>query len=394
MSSAIAFNVFLISALLCVIALLFLCSLMRSSIRGVHEWCIANVAALFAFTLYAFDNELPPILTYEGANSAYALAHVALHVGFCRFFSRKVQWIPLCFAMTAFVATVTFFHYFYYSFTLRTIAVSVFSGAICLAIVSTIVRSKSAWKAAYPYVLTTSLAALAATGHFLRAAAHGAMAGEVTSLLQPAPINLVFITLGTLVLPAMTMGAILMVHDRMLAQAEYASNHDFLTGALSRRAFFEAANKELKGAARTRQKLAMLIFDVDHFKGINDRYGHGVGDQVLINIAARVEHIRRASDYFGRVGGEEFALLLPGTDSVHACVVAERVRHALDCKTLVDQENIELPVLPAYTVSIGFAVLDDAESFKDLMARADAALYAAKAAGRNTAVLARSRLSA
>lgn len=394
MPSAVAFNVFLISALLCVIALLFLFSLLRSSIPGVREWCIANVAALLAFALYAFDKKFPPVFTYEGANSAYAFAHAALYVGFCRFFSRKVPWIPLCCAITVFIVTVTFFHYFYYSFALRTIAVSAFSGAICITIGSTIVRSKNEWKAAYPYVLTTCLAAVAATGHFLRAAVHGAMAGEMTSLLQPAPLNLLFITLGTLVLPAMTMGAILMVHERMLGQAEYASNHDFLTGALSRRAFFEAANKELKKTARTQQKLALLIFDVDHFKGINDRYGHGVGDQVLIDIAARVEHIRRGSDYFGRIGGEEFALLLPETDSVRAVVVAERVRHALDCRTVLDRGNEELPINTAYTVSIGLAILDDAESFKDLMARADAALYGAKAAGRNTAVLAKSSLSA
>lgn len=393
MPTAVAFNILLIAALLCVTALLLLGSLRRSNIPGILEWSIANAAALAAFSLYAFDNDLLPFLSYEGANGAYAFAHVALYVGFCQFFSRKVPWLSLCIAMTIFIGTVTYFHYFYYSFALRTIVVSIFSGTTCLAVASTIFRSKTTWRVSYPYVLTAILAGTAALGHFLRGVVHGTIGTDMSSLLQAAPLNLVFITLGSIVLPAITMGAILMVHERLLAQAEHASEHDFLTGALSRRAFFAAAEKEIKRAARTKQKLAVLIFDVDHFKGINDRYGHGIGDQVLMNIAARVDHIKRASDCFARVGGEEFALLLPETDSSDAAAIAERVRHALDCQTEVVQESDALRIQPAYTVSIGFAVMNDAESFNDLMMRADAALYGAKAAGRNTVVLARSRLS-
>lgn len=388
MPSAIAFNILLIAALLCLVALLFLCSLLRSSIPGVREWCIADLAAVCAFCLYAFDNELPPLLSYEGANSAYAFAHASLYAGFCRFFARKVPWISLGFGITIFIVAVSYFHYFHYSFALRTVAVSIFSGAICFAIASTIAASEFMRRAAYPYVLTASLAALAAIGHILRAGVHVTIGIDMTSLLAPAPFNLAFITLGSVVLPTITIGAILMVHERMLAQAEHAGDYDFLTGALSRRAFFAAADKAIKRAARTQQKLALLIFDVDHFKSINDRYGHGVGDQVLIDIAARVERIRRASDFFARIGGEEFALLLPETNTLQAALVAERVRHALDCKTVASRESDKVPIQPGYTVSIGFAVMNDAESINDLMARADAALYGAKGAGRNTAVLA------
>jgi diguanylate cyclase (GGDEF)-like protein len=382
--------IFLLSALLCIVSVLFLGSLLRSGIPGLRAWSAANVVALIAFFLYALDNELPPLLTYEGANSAYAIANACLYVGFRRFFRHEVPWLGLCPGLLVFIATVSFFHYVVYSFALRTIAVSVFSGVICFAVAKTITSSRDQWRTAYPYGLTAILAVLAGVGHFARAAVHRAFPGEMTSLLQPAPWNLFFITLGTLVLPALTMGAIIMVHDRMLAEAEYASKYDFLTGALSRRAFFEAAYKELRRSARTTQKFTLLIFDVDHFKKINDTYGHAVGDQVLVHIAKRVQTLLRASDYFGRIGGEEFALLFPETGDVQASIVAERLRHALDWKVLAESNAEGQAVQPAYTVSIGFAVLDHLESLEDVMARADAALYDAKSSGRNLAVFANS----
>lgn len=183
-----------------------------------------------------------------------------------------------------------------------------------------------------------------------------------------------------------------MVHDRMMAQAEDASNYDFLTGALSRRAFVEAGRKELKRFARNGLKFTMLIFDVDHFKQINDTYGHASGDEVLINIVAEVNKLLRTSDHFGRIGGEEFALLLPETDEIQAPAIAERVRHALDRRAPAVLDSEQHTLRPTYTVSIGFAVVDHAECLEDLMARADAALYDAKTAGRNMAVFANSRL--
>jgi diguanylate cyclase (GGDEF)-like protein len=171
----------------------------------------------------------------------------------------------------------------------------------------------------------------------------------------------------------------MMVHDRMMAKAEHAANRDFLTGAWSRRAFFELAERELARARRGAHAIALLAIDIDHFKSINDTLGHQVGDEVLVDMALRVETVTRSIDYFSRVGGEEFAVLLPDTDRPAALMIAERLRAALDRSKAGGQAA-------AYTVSIGVATLRGTDSFRELMRRADAALYQAKAMGRNRVI--------
>ena len=122
------------------------------------------------------------------------------------------------------------------------------------------------------------MAGVVAIGHVARALIYLGKQDEMTSLLQPSPWNLAFLTFGVMVLPVLTMGAVMVVHDRMLAKAEHAANRDFLTGAWSRRAFFEFAERELALLKRTDGKLSLLVMDVDHFKSINDRWGHAAGD--------------------------------------------------------------------------------------------------------------------
>lgn len=119
--------------------------------------------------------------------------------------------------------------------------------------------------------------------------------------------------------------------------------------------------------------------DVDHFKRINDTHGHAVGDQVLRDLVLHTQEVVRKIDYCARLGGEEFAVLLPDASFETALAVAERVRAALDRSLQLAPATI--PV--AYTVSIGVAMLEEGENITGLMARADKALYAAKAGGRN-----------
>ncbi|MGB9107126.1 MAG: GGDEF domain-containing protein, partial [Telluria sp.] len=157
------------------------------------------------------------------------------------------------------------------------------------------------------------------------------------------------------------------------------ANHDHLTGARSRRAFFELAVREQARALRRRSPLSLLLFDVDHFKRINDTHGHATGDRVLVDIVERTGAVIRSIDTVARVGGEEFAVLLPDTGADTALLVAERLRHGLD--RALDQAG--------YTVSIGAATLAAGETIDAMLSRADAALYAAKAGGRNAVVDAR-----
>lgn len=155
---------------------------------------------------------------------------------------------------------------------------------------------------------------------------------------------------------------------------------DGLTGILNRRSFLERAAMELKRAFRHRTPTSLLMIDIDHFKNVNDTYGHHVGDEVLRSLARRLAGGLRQEDLLGRIGGEEFAALLPQTDIEGALLAAERLRFAVE-SMVVPCDGWEIRI----TASIG-ASLQEAERVQDLerlLKRADSALYAAKQNGRN-----------
>lgn len=377
-----AFNILVIGALFCVVMLLVLISLLRSGIPGVREWSVANGIGFCALVLYAFGKELPDLAAYELANGTYAAASAAILVGFRRFFGRKVYLRPLLLGVVAVTALIAVFHYAIDSFALRTATVALYQGGICFMIALTILRARQAWRSHYPYVFTVGMAGLITLGHAVRAVIYLANPVELTSLLQPSPWNLFFLSAGTFVLPVLSIGAVMMVHDTMMAKAEHAANRDFLTGAWSRRALFELAERELSLARRTNRPMALLMLDIDNFKSINDTWGHTTGDRVLMDAVLRAETAIRSIDYFSRVGGEEFAVLLPETGRTAGVKVAERIRVTMEGSA--NAFHLEgQPDTPAYTVSIGLAMLRESDSFQELMRRADAALYAAKASGRN-----------
>lgn len=381
-----AFNILLIAVFFCVLQLLVIASLLRSGIAGVKTLTAANGIGIAAFILYALGKELPPLIAYEIANGVYAAAGAAMLAGFRRLFARRVPWALLSAGVALVMIAIAVFHYVIDSYALRTVTVAVFQSALCVDIGLTVFRSRKSSRSRYPYVFTLGMTAIIVFGHTVRSAIYLAHPAELTSLLQPSPWNLFFLSAGTMVLPVLTLGAVMMVHDRMMEQAEHAANRDFLTGAWSRRAFFEMAERELARARRTGHKLSLLVLDVDNFKAINDTSGHAAGDQVLVDIVLRAAAAIRSTDYFARIGGEEFAVLLPDTDRACALVVAERLRATLERMTSTDRSGAGERRTAAYTVSIGLAVLRDAESFHALMQRADAALYEAKASGRNLVV--------
>lgn len=158
------------------------------------------------------------------------------------------------------------------------------------------------------------------------------------------------------------------------------ARRDQLTGLLNRRALFDQLTIELKRSGRHGFLSALLMLDLDFFKQINDRYGHPAGDEVLKRFSAMCQETARATDVVARLGGEEFAILLPQTDHKAALVIAERLRERVEHQTL-DIDAIPDPV--HLTVSIGLAVSSPGVTGDQLIASADAALYQAKQSGRN-----------
>lgn len=158
-------------------------------------------------------------------------------------------------------------------------------------------------------------------------------------------------------------------------------NHDFLTGVSSRSWFMRQAIVELHRAIRYNNPLSVLMLDIDFFKRINDTHGHQVGDIVLKSVADLCRQMLRDSDVVGRLGGEEFALLLPETNHHQAFIVAERLRASIEKANIVlPAEDVNLKL----TVSIGVATLvEKTDEVEAIIARADKALYEAKNSGRN-----------
>ncbi|WP_440995005.1 GGDEF domain-containing protein [Arhodomonas sp. SL1] len=159
---------------------------------------------------------------------------------------------------------------------------------------------------------------------------------------------------------------------------------DELTGLSNRRYFFEQAAGMLRKRRHGDRGPVVCMLDVDHFKAINDAYGHAAGDAVLTELARRCREVLREQDVMGRLGGEEFVVLLPQTDREGGLQVAERLRR------VIEAEPVEIPggsEPAALTVTIGVAALDDGEADVDkAILRADEALYRGKAAGRNRVV--------
>lgn len=168
--------------------------------------------------------------------------------------------------------------------------------------------------------------------------------------------------------------------QRLREELERRACTDPLTSLANRGHFEQIANHHLARARRSGESLTLLVMDLDHFKRINDTHGHPAGDLVLRGVAAQLQQLVRRCDLVGRIGGEEFAILLPNTAAHAAVVLAERLRQCLSEQRFTLTGGTQLGV----TVSIGVAALipDDTE-FEPLFERADQALYRAKAAGRN-----------
>jgi diguanylate cyclase (GGDEF)-like protein len=175
------------------------------------------------------------------------------------------------------------------------------------------------------------------------------------------------------------------IEQRKLMEEELRklATTDYLTGLFIRRQLFELGEKEINRAQRNGDPLSLMMLDIDHFKSINDTYGHAIGDEVLKKFSMLFRDSLRNIDIVCRFGGEEFVAILPDTDTQTATDVAQRLRL-----------NVETSIMPIegkelkYTISIGLAVLREKDiSINQLINRADEALYHAKRSGRNQVVV-------
>lgn len=168
--------------------------------------------------------------------------------------------------------------------------------------------------------------------------------------------------------------ALVVDHAMLWTQA----HRDALSGAMTRRAFTDDVSRAVSECRRNGAQYSLIMFDLDNFKAVNDRYGHAAGDAVLRAVGAAVQAELRHEDRFGRLGGEEFGVLI-AADADIALEIAERVRMAIEKAVAPECPHV------TFTASLGVAACDmECDTVEALMAQADSRLYAAKAAGRNT----------
>lgn len=163
---------------------------------------------------------------------------------------------------------------------------------------------------------------------------------------------------------------------RLAAEAQKMANTDALTGLPNRRCTFARLEAMMDDAQHLGRPLTAIMFDIDHFKRVNDKYGHQAGDDVLVKVAAIARDQARSGDLVGRIGGEEFVWLVPHVAPGECGRLAERLREAIENGTSASEH-------PQVTVSMGMAMMQASDTQETLLARADAALYEAKEGGRN-----------
>lgn len=204
-----------------------------------------------------------------------------------------------------------------------------------------------------------------------------------TSILQSSVMQtLTFMSTFTVVLVS-SMGFVFMARDRADENNRVMAAMDPLTGVANRRSLISALDRDVARAVRMRESIALMMVDIDHFKNVNDQYGHLVGDRVLCSVVNVLRQRVRAQDLVGRYGGEEFLVLLPDTSLVGAEQLARELCKAVEeSRCLVD--GVQGTGI-AVTVSIGVfgGRLDSGDSWDMLIAAADRALYQAKSNGRN-----------
>ena len=370
---------FLIAALFCFVIFLLLFSVKQDRIHGVRQLLLASVLGMAGNILYAFGREMPVFFAYEAANAVYAAASAAILVSYRQLFGARSLALPMSGSIALLTGVTAYFHYAVDSFDARTIAVSGFQVGIAAIIALTVMKSRDyKGRSRYPAIYVLCMCALIGSGHLARVVRHALVSDVPRSLLEPTGTNLLFLWANAFALPCLMLGGLLIAHCRIVTSIENAANRDFLTGAWSRRAFHETTPKLLECSRGDGQALALLLIDLDNLKPTNDTYGHAAGDAALIDFVRLSRTALRPVDYLARIGGDEFALLLPDTDLSAAVAVGRRLQAVLAAAQ--SGETLQI------TLSVGVAVLGADDTLHTLVKRADEALYGAKTAGRNRVV--------
>ena len=346
---------------------------------GFKQWALASAGVGFSLVMIFFRGLIPDFFGILLANVILLFSASMCLATVCKFYELAYPWRS-CLACVLFgLAGLVLWQFGGFSLAVPTVMVCVALSALLFYSAVLIVK-KTKRPISFSVALFTFTLCVMAVMYCLRAHTTVFAAQPTTGVINNSATQLGVLIVGALFVVSASIGFFVMVHEHQRSIIEELSRRDVLTGVLVRRAFFDDAHQ----VVAKYPNYAVLMIDIDHFKSINDRFGHAGGDRTLAHCARLLMNAVRIDDVLGRYGGEEFCALLP------RCSLADAEKIAAAVVEQARQQNVALDTdqFAHYTLSIGVAIHENKEDLLATIARADAALYQAKNSGRDRTCLA------
>lgn len=343
-------------------------------IKGLARWAWACAMMAAAAVLFALHGTLPVVLSSFLPNLLVAAGVAAMHGSVRQFGDMRSRDVPLCvlLALTALaLAPVTFGEDNYRG------RLMVMSSALAILFGSCAYAIRGFEQKSFAERYTGIVFAATSVIMLLRCLLAFSLPPSITrEVVDASPIHHLYLATFSFSIVALSVGFLLMVNRKLHRKLEALAMRDKQTGVYRRDAFLALLDREIAESKSRQRPIAVLMIDIDDFKGLNDRHGQLAGDRVLDDFSVKARQALRRHDALGRYGSDEFLALVTDASTADAKVVAERIRNAIAQKRRED--------IPAYTVSVGIARLETGrEDAGAIIEAADKALQAARSAGQN-----------
>ena len=351
-------------------------------IPALRYWSWTYLLNALGLLLILARNTVPVKPLLIASNVSVGLAAIALLAASRSFLGRgplhRLVWLPFILAMSG----IFYFTYIDVNFVARVTIASTYLGSMALWVAVEHLRQPAAEQTA-PMRAMIALMLLHVAVHGGRVVSFATGWTTSADLLDPTLIQTIVFYEACLFVVLVPIVCLVMTAERLQTHLRHTASTDSLTGLMNRRAFLEESDRRFRQARRSQGTITLMLIDIDHFKAVNDRHGHGAGDAVLIGLARLLDVSLRRSDLACRYGGDEFCVLLPDTGAAAALRVAETLRARFSGAGFQSAGETV-----GTTLSIGIAENGPSvDTLEGLISRADAALYRMKRAGRNRAAI-------
>ena len=361
-------------------ACLLIYSAYNSQFRGIRQTAYAFFMSGIAFLLIGLRNYIPDFLSIVLPNTLLTLSMASIHLGFIYFYqldTRLMRQFHGVMLLTM-ASSAVYFNYVQHSVNARIIAISFIIGFQCLYIMRTLLTAHN--KANF----TIGISYLAFAIFFIIRGILTFTQDSIDDFMTSGLMHAISIIVYELLVAVTSFGVVWIVSYKVQRALIEQASHDPLTKVLNRRALENIINVEHSRSLRSNVSMSVIMLDIDHFKRINDVFGHGRGDEVLVEVANILTNNTRKYDSIARFGGEEFIILLPDTALDKAQVIAENLRN----KIAENDFNFNPEDGIQVTASFGATECNlQRDGWLTILERADHGLYQAKADGRNRVVV-------